>query len=262
MARLSRARAAAWPASYGTPATLFVGVVEWRMFFRQAGGNADERLTQWRAFAREFELEGADDLAESLQQQFGLYDGELVHVHALRRQGQPMLVVFDKQRQRSGPTGSVSNLHTFVAVRGVRPQSAPPMRATARRGKALEALEAGRSGARRLSLNNVPDFDDSVSVYTREPNTARAVLTPPVRTVLRRLILAADEAMLAANGSEAGAATSVGPSLVVGQRDLLLCLEPRRPLPVTALGGLLADMLSLHVALDDAGRRLADALLD
>ena len=237
-------------------------MVEWRMFFGNGARRADPRLLEWANFAKEFEFVEAAELAEPLERQFGLQDGQLTPIYALRREGQPLLVAFDQRRQRSGPTGSVQSLSTFIAVRGASSQSAPPMRASARRGKALESLEAGRSGAERLAFDGDPEFDGSVSVYTREPRGATAVLTSPVRETLRRLLMAADEAALEANGSAGGFATTVAPSLVVGKRNLLLCLEPRNALPVAALGALLADMLSLHVALEDAGRRLADALLD
>lgn len=250
----------------GVPAAGFWGMVEWRMFFAGARG-ADPRLLEWARFAEEFEFVDAGELGEPLEQQFSLGEGQLQPIYALRRPGQPLLVAFDQRRQRSGPTGSVVSLRTFVAVRGSSDQSAPPMRAAARRGKALESLEASRSGAQRLTVENDPVFEESVSVYTREPRSAQAVLTAPVREVLRRLLLAADQAALNANGTGGTFATTVAPSLVVGQRNLLLCLEPRNALPVSALGSLLADMLSLHVALDSAGRqlsenRLEDALLD
>lgn len=227
-----------------------------------SGGEVSARQLEWAEFASEFEFEKAAELAAPLEQQFSLGEGRIGNVHALKRAGQPLLVAFDQYRQRRGPTGSVTNLRTFVAVRGVNRQAAPPMRASARRGKALEALEASRSGAQRLSVDADPEFEANVSVFTRERRGAAAVLTRPVREVLLRLLIAADESILTANGTESGFATTVAPSLVVGQRDLLLCLEPRRALPVGALGALLADMLSLHVAFEDAGRRLTDALLD
>ncbi len=238
-----------------------VGMVEWRMFFGSGDRAADPRLVEWEQFAEEFEFVEAGELAAPLEEQFSLGEGQLLPIYALRRTGQPLLVAFDQRRERSGPTGSVVSLRTFVAVRGSSSQSAPPMRAGARRGRALERLEAGRSGATRLELPSDPAFDESISVYTREPAGARAVLTAPVRETLRRLLLTADSAAQRVNGVDGSFATTVAPSLVVGQRNLLLCLEPRGVLPVSDLGALLADMLSLHVALGAAGQRLAETLL-
>ena len=231
------------------------------MFFRSARRSADPRLLEWARFAEEFEFVEADELEERLLEQFGLGEGQLVPIYALRREAQPLVVAFDQRRERSGPTGSVTTLRTFVAVRAQSGQGAPPMRASARRGKALESLEAARSGAERLDLPEDRPFEESVSVYTREPLGAKAVLTPAVREILGRLLTAADQAALQANGTDGTFATTVAPSLVVGPRNLLLCLEPRNALPVQALGPLLADMLSLNVALEAASRQLVEALL-
>ncbi len=232
------------------------------MLFGSGARRVDPRLVEWVRFAEEYELVQAPELARPLDEQFALGEGELNPVYALRREGQPLLVAFDQRRHRSGPTGSVLTLRTFIAVRGRSQQIAPPMRASAKRGKVLEALEAGRSGAERLDLAYDQVFDESVSVYTREVKGATAVLTPTVREVLARLLGAADKALLNANGTEGSLATTAAPSLVVGNRNLLLCVEPRNALPVTELGVLLAEMLSLNVALEDAGRRLTEALLE
>lgn len=232
------------------------------MFFRSAARGSDPRLIEWADFAAEFEFVEASELAERLFEQFSLGEGQLVPIYALRREGQPLLLAFDQRRERKGPTGSVVTLRTFVAVRSTEGPGAPPMRASARRGKALEGLEAARSGAERLDLSEDGPFERSVSVYTREPLGAKAVLSQQVREMLMRLLTAADQAALKANGTDGTFATTVAPSLVVGPRNLLLCLEPRNALPVHALGPLLADMLSLNVALQAASRQLVDALLE
>lgn len=232
------------------------------MFFGRGAPPADLRLVEWASFSEDYELVLAPELAERLEENFALGEGELTPIYALQRPGQPLVVAFDQRRHRTGPTGSVVNLRTFVAVRGRGIQIAPPMRASAKRGKVLENLEAGRSGAERLSFDQDKEFDDQVSVYTREVAAATAALTPVVRQIMARLLAAADRALLSANGTEGSFATTAAPSLVIGNRNLLLCIEPRNALPVGQLGELLADMLSLNVALEDAGRRVADALLD
>ncbi len=237
----------------------------------------DPRLEEWAAFAGQFELQEAPEVAEPLRHRFALGEGELVPVYALGRAGQPQLAAFDQRRLRTGPTGSVTSLRTFVAVLGQQSDApvvdpvaaaglaaAPSLRASARRSKAFEALEASRSGAQRVSAPDDPAFDASVSVYVRDPEAAHGVLTRPVREVLMRLLLAADAAVDAASVTRSGVPlpSTVAPSVVVGQRNLLLCLEPRQALPLTALSELLADMLSLHAALEGAQSRIAEALLD
>ncbi|NLG08454.1 MAG: hypothetical protein GX560_04280 [Deinococcales bacterium] len=224
----------------------------------------DPRLEEWARFAAEFELEPADGLAETLRHRFALGDGELTPIYALERRGQPQLIAFDQRRLRTGPAGSVTNLRTFVAVRSESDHGAPSLRASARRSKAFEALEASRSGAQRVELPDDPGFDRSVSVFLRDVEAARATLTRPVREVLQRLLGAADAAVGALNVTHSGSLqqTTVAPSVVVGQRNLLLCLEPRQPLPVSGLATLLVDMLSLQAALESAHVRIEGALLE
>lgn len=230
---------------------------------RSGEGRIGPRPKEWERFAREFEFEPASQLAEPLREQFALGDEELEPVYALRRSGQPLVIAFDQLRERSGPAGSVATLRTFVAVRGEAGQASPSMRAAPRRTRALEALEASRSGAKRLSMEHDPEFDESVSVFARDLPVARGVLTPQVRQVLRRLLLAADAATQAVSSTAVGGMgpSAVAPSVVMGQRSLLLCLEPRQALPLADLGDMVVELLSLHVALDAAGRHLANSLL-
>lgn len=212
----------------------------------------ESREVAWTGFAAEFELDPMPELAEILRDQFALDDGELDPVYALQRTDQPQLVAFDQWRERRGPTGSVAKLRTLVAVRSQVDRASLSLRVSSRRNKALESIEASRSGAQRLELPNHPDFDEHVSVYTREPQEARLLLTPAVRVVLARLMRTADDATEAAQprGGRGGLlAPSVAPSVVVGTRNLLLTLEPREPLPFEPLADLLIDMLSLYAAL-------------
>lgn len=210
------------------------------------------REAAWLGFASEFELEPTPELAEVLRDQFALGGGELDPVYALQRTDQPQLVAFDQRRERHGPTGSVAKLRTLVAVRSEVDRASLSLRLSSRRSKALESIEASRSGAQRLELPDFPDFDEHVSVYTREPEEARLLLTPAVRGVLARLLKTADDATNAAQprGGRSGLlAPSVAPSVVMGTRNLLLTLEPREPLPLEPLAELLIDMLSLYAAL-------------
>lgn len=212
----------------------------------------ESREAAWAGFAAEFELDPMPDLAELLRDQFALGGGELDPVYALQRTDQPQVVAFDQRRERRGPTGSVATLRTLVAVRSQVDRSSLSLRVSSRRSKALESIEASRSGAQRLELPDHPDFDEHVSVYTREPQQARRLLTPAVRMVLGRLLTTADGATEAAQprGRRVGLATpTVAPSVVVGTRNLLLTLEPRAPLPFQPLADLLIDMLSLYAAL-------------
>ncbi len=192
------------------------------------------------------------ELAEPLRDQFSLGGGELDPVYSLQRADQPQLVAFDQRLERRGPTGSVAKLRTLVAVRSQVDRVNLSLRVSSRRNKALESIQASRSGAQRLEIPEHPDFDEHVSVYAREPQEARRFLTPAVRVVLARMLTTADDATEAAQprGGPGGLlAPSVAPSVVVGTRNLLLTLEPRESLPFEPLAHLLIDMLSLYAAL-------------
>lgn len=209
----------------------------------------ESRQAAWAGFAAEFELDPMPELAESLRDQFSLGSGEIHPVYALQRTDQPQLTAFDQRRERRGPTGSVAKLRTLVAVRSQVDRVNLSLRVSSRRSKALEAIEASRSGAQRLDLSDHPTFDEHVSVYAREPHEAKRLLTPAVRAVLERLLMAADAATEAAQPRVGLLAPSVAPSVVVGTRNLLLTLEPREPLPFEPLADLLIDMFSLYAAL-------------
>lgn len=228
------------------------------MPFRFRKQARDPRRAEWERFAAEFELEPAPELDELLRHRFDLGDDALDPLYALSRPGQPQLIAFDQRRERSGPTGSVTLLRTAVALRAEADHTALSLRATPRRNKALEAIEASRSGARRFELPDDPGFDGSVSVYVRDTEAARELLTAPVRDVLRRLLLAADEATtsVSATGAGLGHVNTVAPAVVVGTRNLFLSLEPRQAFPLRVLGELLAEMLSLYAALDAARRQV------
>lgn len=209
----------------------------------------ESREAAWAGFAAEFELDPMPQLAEALRDQFALGDGEIHPVYALQRTDQPKLSAFDQRCERRGPTGSVAKLRTFIAVRSQVDRVNLSLRVSSRRSKALEAIEASRSGAQRLELTDHPDFDEHVSVYAREPREARQLLTPAVRVVLERLLLTADAATEAAQPRAGLLAPSVAPSVVIGTRNLLLTVEPREPLPFEPLTDLLIDMFSLYAAL-------------
>lgn len=233
------------------------------MLFGSRAGRVDPRLAEWERFAAEYEMTAAAEVGQQLTARFTLGEGELLPVYSLKRPGQPLLVAFDQRRERKGPTGSVTSFMTGLALKGALNHGAPPMRASARRGRAVEALEASRSGAVRVEFPRNPEFDACVSVYARDASVARYALTPPVRVVLRRLLTGANGAVLnASNVNQESESLTVAPSVLLGESDLLLTLEPREPLPLTALGGLLADLLSLHVALTAGPGDLSQALLD
>ncbi len=214
----------------------------------------DARTEQWLGFARELELEESGELEGRLRDQLDLGPGSLAPVYALRRSGQPHLVLFDQLRERSGPTGAVRRLRTCVLLRTVTDALPVSWRASARRNRVVESLEASRSGGVRLELGEDPDFDARVSVYARDAAEVRAVLAPAVREVLLRLLESFDGAgrTEAVDPYDLPTNTSGSANLVVGARSLLLWAEPDEPLPFDRLLDLTTGMLSLYAALDAA----------
>jgi len=220
------------------------------MFVRRRP-RTDPRADGWRALAAELELSPWDDLAGRLHDELGLGPGEVAPVYALSRPGQPRLVLFDQARERVGPTGRVSGLRSCVLVRAEAAVSLVSMRVTERQGKAMDLIEAGRTGAERVETGVDPDFDRRVAVYARDADGARALLTPPVRELLARLLCAG-----APPAEGPPVRGRVAPVVVIGGRNALLTLEEPEPVAFERLAAAAADMLGLYAALTSASTPL------
>lgn len=236
-------------------------VVEWRMPF-WSRPRANPREEAWADFAAEYEMTPAPELVERMREYFALGQGAIAPVYSLHRPDQPQIVLFDQRRDRTGPTGSVVSLRTGVVIRSPRDYVPVSLRASARRHKVLEEIEARRAGAQRLGFDDEA-FDEQVSVYARDEAAARSVLTPPVRSALSRLLTAADGESSSTPDPDGGGSrgagtgsgvpdqvqpTGVAPQVVIGARNLMALVEPRAPLGFDPLGQLVTDMLTLYAA--------------
>ncbi len=215
------------------------------MFRRQRSLDSG-RLAGWQRFAAELELVPSDDLAGRLPDQLGLGSGELAPVYALVRPGQPRLVVFDQARERVGPAGKVSGVRTCVLVRAEPDVEFVSLRVTERQGKAMEKIEAGRTGSVRVAVDGDTDFEERLGVYARDEDGARRLLSRPVREALLRLLTDGappdDEADRPTRGR-------VAPVVVIGGRNVLLTLEEPGPVQFERLGAATVDALGLYAAL-------------
>ncbi len=191
------------------------------------------RLSEWAAFAGRLELLDASDQAERLRRWLDLGEGAVGPVYGLKRPGQPSLYLFDQTRERSGPTGTVRFVRSGVLLRWHEVKVAAPLRAMPRRGKAMEAIEAGRTGSKRLDLADLERFDAAVSVFARDEVGARSMLTPPVREVIHRL--------LAQRGGD--------PSLVVGDEHFLVLCNGAEAAAFDLLEGIATDLMTLYAVL-------------
>lgn len=205
------------------------------MLFR-ARKRTPTRLEQWRDFARRLELVDASHQEARLRDWFDLGETPLTPLYGLRRQGQPTLFLFDQQRARSGPAGTVTSLVTGAILRAPTPLAATSLRAQARGNPVMEAIAAGRTGSQRLDLADLDAFDGAVSVFARDEAGARAWLTGPVQTVMTRML----------------ARPGVTPVLVVGHRNLLVLCEGAEAAPFEALEALATDLFTLYAMVEGA----------
>jgi len=212
------------------------------------------RADGWRSFAAALELVENLEMAEKLRHNLDLGPGAIDPIYSLTRSGQPQLVLFEQTRDRHGPAGTVTNVRSCVLLRANGDNDYVSLRASARRNKAMEAIEAGRTGSHRVDFEADTAFDDRVSVYARDPRAATTLLTDGVRAVLIRLLNPVEEVE---PDSEAIAATvgpaTVPPSLVIGNKNFLLVVEGQEAIDFDRFTALTADMLALYAALRGAG---------
>lgn len=214
--------------------------------FRRQTRPAPGRRGEWERFASELELVPGDDLAGRLPDQLGLGSGEIDPVYALVRPGQPRLVVFDQARERVGPTGRVAGLRTCVLVRAEAGVEFVSLRVTERQGKAMEKIEAGRTGSFRVEGTGDSEFEERLGVYARDEVGARRLLSRPVRETLLRLLCDRPKAEDEDDRPPRG---RVAPVAVVGGRNLLITLEEPGPVSFDRLEAATVDALALYAAL-------------
>lgn len=214
--------------------------------FRRQSRRASGRLGEWERFATALELVPGDDLAGRLPDQLGLGPGEIDPVYALVRPGQPRLIVFDQTRERVGPAGKVTAIRSCVLVRAEPEVEFVSLRVTERLGKAMEKIEAGRTGSVRVDGTGDQAFDERLGVYARDEEGARRLLSRPVREALLRLLCVGPPSEQDGDRPPRG---RVAPVVVVGGRNLLLTLEEPGPVAFDRLEAATVDALGLYAAL-------------
>lgn len=202
------------------------------------------RADRWPALAERLELVDASDHAERIRRWLGLDVVAIGPVYALRRRGLPSAYLFDTRSERRGPSGTVPAVRSYCLVRSGGVICRVSFRALPRQAKVLESLQASRSGAVRLDVPGDPTFDAAVSVYARDAEGLTALLTSPVRRVLRRLLVERE---------------AQGIGLVVGERHLVAGFATSEEQSMVTLEQVLADTISL-VSLLPAVQRAHDAV--
>jgi hypothetical protein len=204
------------------------------MFFRRRHPPAESDADRWRAFAERLELRDAGDVAERIRRWLDLDDAELRPVYLLQRPDLPAVYVYDVHTLRRGPTGELRRTRRCCLVRAEDALSAVAFRAWPRQNKVLDSLEASRSGAQRLELDDDPEFDAAVSVFARDAEGAVRALGGGVREVLARLLT------LRGAGE---------PRVVVGERHLLVSFDAAEGDDMELAEAVLADTLALAALL-------------
>jgi hypothetical protein len=156
------------------------------MFFRRAR-RADPRPAAWSELAARLELARLDDDAEeALRAELAVDTGTVAELHALRRDGLPELLVFEHVRPNPARRDAEER-RARVLLRSEGEICPVSWRAFPRSHPLLASLQASRSGGELVSAGDAR-FDEAIGLVAREPEPARAVLTPPVREALLRLL--------------------------------------------------------------------------
>jgi hypothetical protein len=158
------------------------------MFFRRPRRDPDDPQAQaWRALADALELTRLDDAAEEeLRAELAVDTGRVSRLHALRREGQPELLIFEHVRPHPGHRRGEER-RARVMLRADEEISEAAWRAFPAGHPLLASLQASRSGGRLLETGDEA-FDRAVGVVARDPEPAAARMTAPVRRALRNLL--------------------------------------------------------------------------
>jgi hypothetical protein len=158
------------------------------MFFRRRRREPDDPHAEaWRRLAEALELTRLDDAAEEeLRAELAVDTGRVDRLHALRRDGQPELLVFEHVRPHPGRRRGEER-RARVLLRADAPLCEAGWRAFPTGHPLLASLQASRSGGRLVTTGDAA-FDEAVGVVARDPEPAAALLTGPVRAALLRLL--------------------------------------------------------------------------
>ncbi|MDZ7799496.1 MAG: hypothetical protein U5K81_01720 [Trueperaceae bacterium] len=219
------------------------------MFFKRRS-KEDPRDAAWAALAQRLEMTRLPERAEEeLRAELAVDTGRVAALHALRRPGQPELLMFEHARGRRRFRGEERRAR--VLLRDEEAVSGVAWRAFPRSHPLITSLQTSRSGGTLIETGD-EDFDAQVGVLTREPEACRAQVTRPVRVALRRLLVGDEPAGDAADAaSPSGGAPPAGNDASVTCGGRHLAWRARRELdpPFDELEWVAVRMLGLWAAL-------------
>ena len=143
------------------------------------------------------------------------------------------LYLFEYTPQRQNPAAEAEGL-TSVCMLAVYHEISPiPLKALRKRHRILESIDASATGSAVVPVEEA--FDEEVTVFARDEATVHRLLTPGVRTLLKRALCERD----------------IAPTFLLGERQLFFthAAPATQPTPLTALESLATDLLSLYALL-------------
>lgn len=203
------------------------------MWFRRRREQSDEAREGWATLARSLDFEPVPDEVDSLAERLGSEDGAPEAPFALRRPGQPELLLFRRaQSRRLGPTQRrpVALLSSDEAF------SPCSLRAFPRGNSVLANLQANRSGGTLLATGH-ETFDEAVGVVARDVEAATELLTPGVRAALTQLV-----------GAD-GDGTPLDVEVAIGKRHLMWSARAEVAAPYAPVAQAAVGLLSVYAAL-------------
>ena len=143
------------------------------------------------------------------------------------------LYLFEYTPHRQNPAAEAEGL-TSVCMLAVYHEISPiPLKALRKRHRILESIDASATGSAVVPVEET--FDQEVTVFARDEATVHRLLTPGVRTLLKRALYERE----------------VAPTFLLGERQLFFthAAPAAQPTPLGALESLATDLLSLYALL-------------
>ena len=202
------------------------------MLFRRP--KSELREGEWRTLAARLDLSLADGAQRMLEDQLGAGAARIGPVYTLAVDEDGRLFLGDYIEEQPHTVHVV----TVAMLRLKLPRRWVSLKASRKLHKVLERLGASATGGKPVTVPFDPAFGERVTVYARESDQARRLLTAPVRRLLTRALCERE----------------VQPTFLMGESHLLLSNRAGSdaPTPLPALEAMLGDLLGLYAALTAA----------
>ena len=196
------------------------------------------RAEAWQQLAARLELEGAVERAPKLRQFLNLVPstlfGPVYRTYIETGEDHKVgLYLFEYTPHRQNPAAEAEGLVSVCMLAVYHDISPIPLKALRKRHRVLESIDASATGSAVVPIEET--FDKEVTVFARDEATARRLLSPGVRTLLKRALCERE----------------VAPTFLLGERQLFFThtAPATQPTPLGVLESLATDLLSLYALL-------------